>query len=394
MKLLATSAFIASSALAALAAQGCSSSTEGFGAATTVPTAPATADAGTKDAAQMMLGTPDDPNMKMDMKVTGEGCGRGTIKTQPGPVFFYFVADGSGSMSCSGGSSSACKRTAQENALKAIFAKFRDAKDTSLGVGMIYFGPTGSYPMSDDVDIAAVDTTQYNKLIKRVGKFPDGGTPTFEALTGAFDVLDTFEGSDPLPKVGKKVVILMSDGQPNSNETGIYQLVDRFAKRPKDPILTYSIGIGKPGDGGYSAPFMAQVAQKGKTARPGCNANATSGNFCHFQLTPGASTNALANSFVDALTKIRGEANACDIKLELIDANGQPADPQYISVDLVDKETGENPVVLEKGAPDGWAYDDEANPTSVSLLGKTCETIKNDKTRTVQVKLGCEGDAK
>jgi von Willebrand factor type A domain len=393
VKVAATSAFVMASGLGVLGLiAACSGGDGAFAPQSVLPTSTTSAKAPEEPTISNIVGSSTVPP-PVDTNVVGDGCGGGVLKSAPGPVFFYFVADGSGSMDCSGPNDKECKRKAQEQALRSIYTNFRDAKDNGLGVGMIYFGPDGSYPAAADVPIRAVDESHFLKLMQRIAKFPDGGTPTEEALTGAYNELDSYEGVAPLPKKAKKVVILLSDGEPNGDKSDIYTLVDKYAKRVKDPVLTYSVGVGNPSGGfGYDPKFMAQVAIKGKTARPNCNPNATSGNnYCHFQVTPGSgSTAALAAQFVKALTDIRGEANACEVALELVDTRGQPANPEFITVTTVDAETKAEKGKLAKSATDGWTFDDEANPTRVIINGPACDTLKADKTLGVQVKLGCK----
>ncbi|NOU28785.1 MAG: VWA domain-containing protein, partial [Polyangiaceae bacterium] len=275
--------------------------------------------------------------------VIGDGCGGGNAKTEEPVTFLEFIADGSGSMT-------GTKRTAQEAALKSVFEDIKNKTvdgtgkvvNAKVGVGMIYFGDDGTYPKPDDVFVALVDGAQLTRLNARVDKFPNGLTPTYEALLGGYKALDDLVPFPPLPAKGKKIAILLSDGLPNGNGTvpEIYALVASKLRQP-DPIVTFSVGVGElTGSGGYDPKFMAQVAVNGGTAKAGCDPNDTTGTkFCHFQITPGAKTVAqVSQEFVDAINEIRGLASDCEILLTLVDKDGKPADPTKVQVDFVDKD--------------------------------------------------------
>jgi uncharacterized protein YegL len=315
-----------------------------------------------------------------------EACTGGEGQAAKSSTVFYFVVDGSGSMNCTGGEP-ACKRTAQEQALRAIFNQYKAAADPTLGVGMLYFGPDGTYPMADDVPIAFVDDAQLAKLLARVNAFPDGLTPTFEAMTGAFGVLDGYVGKPPLTATASKVIVLMTDGEPNDKQTELLNLVAQYSGRPKDPIPTYAVGIGVPGAPGYNAAYMTQLATAGKTARPGCNPSATTANFCHFQLTPGASTASLAQNLQTALATIKDQrSSSCEFALKLEDANGNPANPDTMQVHLVGPGSDEK---LTRGDANGWDFVAGTGKTAVQLFGDACGEVKSDATKTVLLKFGC-----
>jgi uncharacterized protein YegL len=317
-------------------------------------------------------------------------CVPSVLKSHPGPLFFYFVADGSGSMSCMGPNDSSCKRTAQEQGLRSIFTALKNAKDNSVGAGMIYFGPDGMYPAADDVPIRAVDDAHFLKLMQRVAKFPDGATPTLAALQGAYTVLDRYQGVAPLPKDARKVVVLLSDGQPNEGPDAVYPVVEKYATQSA-PIVTFSVGIGGLSQIGYDPKFMAQVAIKGGTARPGCNPNSVTGNFCHFQVTTdgGVTTTEIAMQIDNALSEIRREANACDFAFDLVDPLGKPANPALVTVETIDATTKQVKGKVDRSATDGWSFDSALNPTRIFLSGPACNALKADKSVSIEVKLAC-----
>lgn len=389
LPLLAASFGIAS----AFAAQGCSSSTpSGFGQE---------ADAGKDVYVPPSIGTGGVDGGG----IVGPGCGGGKAKTAKSPVFFEFVVDGSGSML-------GTKKDAQEAALKAVFEQIRndscnstfpalcsgnnaaDVKDSTQGVGMLFFGPAGTYPGPQDVNIGFVDNAQLAALFGRVSNFPNGSTPTMEALQGGYSVLDNLVPFPPLPTKGKKVVILMSDGEPN-DDTGIVQMVGQKAKQA-DPITTFSVYVGDLGTFSSTAlKFMTDVAVAGGSAPQGCDQTATNpNNFCHFQITPGAKpVSQVKQDFIDALNTIRGLASACELDISLVDKDGRPADPEKVNVRFVDKDD-ETKVIkdsIPRDGTNGWTYDDDSNPTKVILHGSYCDEARANKSIKPDVQLGCVG---
>ncbi len=369
------------------ASQGCSSDKAGNGFGDQV-------DSGNAD---VYVPPPVGTDQPDSGDVIGDGCGGGNAKTEEPVTFLEFITDGSGSMD------DGKKRPAQEGALKAVFEDIKnktvDAAGTvinaKVGVGMIYFGPSGSYPQAADVFPGLVDGAQLAKLVARVNAFPDGGTPTYEALLGGYSALDNFVPFPPLPAKGKKIAILLSDGVPNGNVPQIYSLVKTKLTQP-DPIQTFSVGVGEIGSGsfGYDPKFMAQVAVNGGTAKAGCDPNDTTGTkFCHFQITPGAKTVAqVSQEFVDAINEIRGLASDCEILLTLVDKDGKPADPTKVQVDFVDKDDPSKKISdIPKDVTNGWSYDDDANPTKILLHGGACDEVRKKKAvGKVRVKLGCK----
>lgn len=388
LPLLAASFGIAS----AIAAQGCSSSTpSGFGGES--------ADAGKDVYVPPSIGTGGVDSGG----IVGPGCGGGKAKTAKTPVFFEFVVDGSGSML-------GTKKDAQEAALKAVYEQIRndscnstfpalcngstpaDVKDSTQGVGMIFFGPAGTYPGPQDVNIGFVDNGQLAALFARTTNFPNGSTPTMEALQGGYSVLDNLVPFPPLPTKGKKVVILMSDGEPN-DDSGITALVKQKAGQA-DPITTFSVFVGDLQFTDTARKFMTDVAINGGTAPQGCDQSAVNpNNSCHFQITPGAKPVAqVKQDFIDALNTIRGLASACELDISLVDKDGRPADPEKVNVRFVDKDD-ETKVIkdIPRDGANGWTYDDDSNPTKVILHGSYCDEARANKSVKPEVQLGCVG---
>jgi hypothetical protein len=290
--------------------------------------------------------------------------------------------DGSGSMNCMPGMAT-CKRTAQEEALREVFLQFKEDADSSVGVGMLYFGKSGSYPMTDDVPVAFVNDAQLQKLLDRLNSFPDGSTPTFEAMKGAFDLLDN---ADSQLRAASKAIVLMSDGEPNGNLEELVMLVDKFSGAKSHPIPTYSVGIGDPSDqSGYSAEYMSRIAVAGRTARPGCDKKVQTDNYCHFQLTPGTSTAELARNLQTALSRIKEErSNPCEFGTR--QANGNPEKPASVEVSLIGPGLD---VKLAKGDADGWDFLPDTDKSVGRLSGNACSRATADRATTIRIRFVC-----
>ncbi|MBP9114455.1 MAG: VWA domain-containing protein, partial [Polyangiaceae bacterium] len=276
--------------------------------------------------------------------------------------------------------------------LKIGLVVYADAKDCSGGSGPYPGKGTTSSKCIPDVAPAAVNAAQLALLKGRItGTSPNGSTPTYEALEGGYKVLRAVAGT------GKKVLVLMSDGVPSSNQgqSGCITLVGSELK--KNPsIQTFSVGIGPfPAPSGlfasYDPEFMSRLALAGGTkANPTCSTNATNvANVCHFQVTPGsnaAASTKLKQDFVDAINKVRGLAIGCEYKLE--NNGGGAINPNKVNVVWTDGSGKET--FVPKNAQNGWSYDDDQNPTKVILHGTSCSDATEDLQSSVKVVIGCD----
>jgi hypothetical protein len=335
------------------------------------------------------------------------GCAVGEAAASRQPVYLLFILDGSGSMSHDS------KWDAATAAIDALFTDLATLADPGLGAGLIVFSDSqdpnlntgGAYPSSRDVPIAFVDQAQLAKLVGRT-KSPDApqsNTPTGRALSGGYDTLGAFQPALPLQPYGKKVVVLITDGIPtdhnckttNQNGTDDYTqnaCVKMAAAQitigaPKGPIETFVIGVGPlPGDfQTYDPYFLAALAMAGGSAPAGCDPKANSGGangFCYFNVDPtNASPAATQKGLEDAIGAIRGQLATCTLRINPTDAG--TIDPGKVNVVV-------NGVTVPQDATNGWTYDDPQNPTSVTLHGAPCDTLKNDASAKVSIVLGCK----
>ena len=323
-----------------------------------------------------------------------------TAETHRDPVYLLFVVDGSGSMKDDN------KWVAQTAALDAIFDDMLAQQDKDVGVGLVVFSdkldPTqgsGPYPSSQDIFVSYVDQTQHDNLRARLDlSGASGGTPTFPAMTGAYKELENLVVAQPLPPNGRKVLVILTDGVPNTGGTQ-QQCVDLTSTElakvgPRGPILTFAVGVGRfPSSDprNYDPAFMGNLAQAGGTAPAGCSPTETSSaaNLCHFQVTPnGKPVDQVKQDFVDAINKIRGQVSSCEFTLERPDGGGTAVDPGKVNVIYTDGNGVQHYVPQDPNS--GWTYDDPAMPGKVVLNGSSCTQMKGDAKAKVTVQLGCK----
>jgi len=325
------------------------------------------------------------------------GCATNEAETTKAPAFFEFVVDRSGSMS-------GTKWTAAQDAIRGLVDQAFTQADNNVGMGMILFpgdsGDSGPYPDSSGKDPFPnfVNATQRDAMKARVSGSTTGGTPTLEALTAAYNVTENLIPLPPLPKEGKKIVVLMTDGVPNSNPSNAIQNM-AAAKYglagPKGPVYTYVVGIGNlSGSSSYDVDprFLGSVAQAGGTGPKGCDPNemTNTAKMCHYHIQPGSKTAAqLTQELVNAFNLIRAQATACEVSLKSDEAK---ADPTHVNVVVVDKDG--KVTVLKQDGTDGWTYDDPNNPTKVILHGAACEQAVQNLEGKVKVVFGCKTVAK
>lgn len=344
----------------------------------------------------------------------GSACARAQAEAHRTPLYLLFVLDGSGSMRWHG------KWTAVVPALRAIFDDLKSADDAAIGAGLTIFADRRDYTIGDytagpydvmDVPLGFVDANQRERLDARLVTEPYLGTPTFEVLSGQYDLMRAFEPPAPLLPDGRKVVVFITDGIPDpdmpAGEEGprlslaLAQEMSSLAP-PEEPIRTFVVGVGPfpvPMEAihSYSPEFCGELAVAGGTRaseqchpREGVDPTLT----CHFQVTPPESREpneeeiaALRGSFIDAMAKVRLNALTCDYPLELV-PGGDRVDPSTVNVVYVPGDGDK--MLIANSAADGWTYDDVENPTKVTLNGPICERVKADPRGKITVVLGCQ----
>lgn len=359
-KLLAGAVVFASVGFVALSA-GCSTAprrASGFGTATE--------DAGGGDAGSGFGTIPGKTG-------TDEACQSSATKIEFIPTVIEFVLDDSGSMTKERWDSFGA-------AFEELVTSMESKVDPALYVGGLLFNG------STKADPAIVDATQADDLRQLIDKRGSGGTPTLEAMTSGYRVLTRFKSPVGDPALAKRVLVVMSDGQPNSGETQIVSMAEENFQEtpPVGPILTFSIGVGKFGDSSYSPKFMGDIAVAGGTAPANCDVESTDETTtCHFQVTPGDDTSVMTAALSAAFAKIRAQTATCEFPFAL----EKGSDPSRVNVLLTDDQ---GQVTKVKQNPnDGWSYDNPTNPTRVILNGASCEKVKSQTNGKVELQFGC-----
>jgi len=361
-------------------------------------------------------GAPDNPF---------QGCEEARDKAARLPVYMLFVLDGSRSMYYKpGNTETSAKWPAAIGALDAIFDDLAAKNDPAFGAGITGFcddydktcGDTTAGPYSKmDVPIARVDAAQAAALHARIDTHrplapgePGGGTPTYEVLAGQYPVLEAFTPPAGLDPDGRRVLVLITDGIPDTdmpagtNEgPGSLKLAKAESSKnaPAVPVTTFAVGVGElnPVNAAvYDPKFMGALAVAGGSPKQPCDPNEAQDatKMCHFQITPGAKTvDQLKQDFLDAINTIRNKVLTCEYKLERPDGGPDlAADPGKVNV-VYTSGTGTKSVV-PKNAADGWTYDDDAQPTKVILNGPTCDRVKADPAGAIEIVLGCRTQVK
>jgi len=324
-------------------------------------------------------------------------CSNTNVQFALAPVYLQFIVDRSGSMS-------GRKWEALQGALKEVFLQVYNQVDATTGVGLELFPNSGlgnTYPEpGKDVFIGFVDSAQLAKLNTRISEDVTGATPTYPAMEGGYKVLRNLVPLPPLPDTGKKVAVVMTDGDPSdgrfvdsqsgstppSRHDHATMAKDQFDNHA---ISTFVVGIGTGSE--VNPRFLGPLAVAGGTADLStCNPLETSDltKMCHYQITPGSKTAAeLKDEFIAAISRIRRQAAGCEYNLQ----QDLSADPNRVNVTITVTDPRGNPTATEisKDAANGWSFDDDVVPTKIYLHGEACETASKELNVKVEVLFGC-----
>ena len=359
----------------------------------------------------------DDPfanrgDMEVDVdQLLKAGCAAASKSADRVPVYLHFVLDGSGSMRQNG------KWLAVAPALDAIFADLAARADASFGAGLTVFADQRDATIKDnwagpydrmDVPVAYVSDTQLAALRERMRTGPNLGTPTYEVLSGQYPLLRGLSPKAPLLPGGRRVLVFMTDGVPDTDmPAGVNEVPwslkaasDEYARAPATRTFVIGVGPFPPVVGvDYSPDFLGDLAVAGGTRRSAtCDPHeqAKEANLCYFQVTPPASgmptqaeIDGLKDKFISAVNDIRGQVASCEYALDRINPNnGALIDPAQINVVYIDGR-GNKSLVPASGS-NGWTYDNPADPKQVLLHGAACDRVKADPMSRVTVVLGCK----
>ncbi|CAN5755578.1 hypothetical protein BH09MYX1_BH09MYX1_37770 [soil metagenome] len=240
-----------------------------------------------------------------------------------------------------------------------------------------------SVASSPQVGLGDINGTRSSVISTLSGAGPVGDTPTTPALNTAYKALGGASG------LGAKVVVFLSDGEPNcgSTESSVQIAVGDALK--KFGIKTYVIGVpGSP----YTA--FSKLAVAGGTRRDPkclevCDASWSDIDKCCHYVTS-------ASDFKKSLTQALGEI-AAQLKTNCVYKVPHPKtgfDPGLINV--VVSVDGKTEIIIGQSADpnaDGWSYTD-GTYDYVILHGKLCTDVLAWQSSRVEVVVGCPTQVK
>ncbi len=313
---------------------------------------------------------------------TDASCADVTAKAEPLPLDLYVVLDRSGSMV------NASRWVPVKNAMNQFF---QSPGAAGIGVAFTMFAhPTqnecaaNSYatPLVPMAPLPGNATGQALTLQNMMNTYPSVNgiyTPTVAALTGAVTFAKNHKNANPTHTV---VIVLATDGLPGdpncSAQTAAAVQAEAAAGYTGTPsIRTYVIGIDP----------TAQM-------KTNLDSWASAGGGQSFD----AATSGGSAQFLAAMQSIQTAAVGCSYNMPQTDAG--IVDPGKVSVEY---SQGGNPpastipkVNNAAACPSGsgqagWYYDNNGNPTTITLCPTTCTLVQADANAKVEVNLGCLG---
>ena len=214
---------------------------------------------------------------------------------------------------------------------------------------------------------------------------PSDGTPThaaykFGAETVAASTL-----------AGRKFVLLITDGIPTypldcsgDGMTAVDNkpLIAEVATAATGAISTFVIGSPGSEDGRAD---LSQMATKGGTAKAGCSDMGPT--YCHLDMTTASDFGAALSA---GLADVAGQIGTCEFTVPPAPA-GKTLDPSLVNVLYTHADGTESSIPQDaKGdCASGWKYDDNQNPTKITLCGTDCNAVKADGGAKIDVIFGC-----
>jgi hypothetical protein len=317
-------------------------------------------------------------------------CAETIVEAELTPLDMYIMTDKSSSMS----------GARWTNVITAIKGFVDDGASAGIGVGLQYFpvlpagytntcsgdAQCGSYGPCWSNWCRACATTHYSTPAVGIATLPGGagaikssldsttpfgGTPTGPALTGAIQYATSWANSHPGHTV---VVVLATDGDPYSCTPSTIPEISAIAAagRTQTPsILTFVIGVGS------SLTNMNSIAAAGGT------------NQAYLVDTGGNVT----QQFIAALNDIREKSLGCEYQMPKTDAG--VIDPLMVQMTFTPGSgTPRNiPRVADETQcnGEGWYYDNNTNPTKLTLCPSFCTTVQADQAGKIEISLGCLG---
>ncbi len=303
-----------------------------------------------------------------------QGCVGTAYEGENIPLDIFIMFDQSCSMSCpieQGGRGQCCMGgpNPRIDPVRAAVDQFlRDPQSAGIGVGIGFFGYFEVGRTSCDpadysqaaVGIAPLPGNADSVLAALHAVTPTGETPTDMAIQGACDYLTGYDQQHP---GSKKIILLVTDGVPETPQSGCDPSVEGASQVAQnclngDPgIQTYVLGVGQ--------------------ALDNLNAIAAAGGTDQAYLVDGGD---VTGSVLAALNAIRADAvipctlpvprptdgSQLDyglVNLGICDAGGQTVQTAYV------------PSADQCQGVGNWYYEDTASGRAITLCDATCETV-------------------
>jgi len=305
-------------------------------------------------------------------------CAGVSLEAERVNVDMYIMMDRSVSMAETVGTTGKIRWDFVHDSVQAFV---QDPKAATIGVGIQFFGQSGSRDDSIDCDVSRYSTpavpigpasTSGADVVSAIdATLPGGLTPTFPALEGAVAYGQTWATAHP----GRAtVVVLVTDGFPTQcqNPVSVSAIanVAQQAATGSPPVKTYVVGI----TAGYNLNTIARAGGTGSA----------------FMIDQGDIT----QSFVTTLLNISTNPLSCEYEIPA------PTDPT-LTLDFDKVQVVHTPAVGDaeeipraqsyadcaSSTNGGWYYDNPSSPSKILVCPCTCSQFGAGK---VEVRLGCE----
>jgi hypothetical protein len=331
-----------------------------------------------------------------------DGCASTTLAATLLPPNILFLIDRSGSMNCNLPSvtpSQDCERMAtRQDPTKpskwdivkgALEAAVRQLPATA-SVGITYFSNDDMCGVQSkpNVELALLDPPQVDSLVASLDAVqPSGGTPIVGAMILGYKRFNPDQ--TPNQPFGKKIVVLLTDGQEGCATDSIDRLIrTEMPNAIKARITTFVIGV--PGSE-VDRSFLSQMAfAGGAPSRTDCNHTSTDPTVgdCHFDMTMQPD---LAQALNTALATISGHALQCEFDIPQPPA-GQTLDYGAVNIAYQMAAGGAEQLIAQDNAgacdsgANGWQYNTDYS--KIVLCGAACDTVR--QAAAIRIVLGCK----
>ena len=298
----------------------------------------------------------------------GTGCAQQQVPIHALPPDILIIQDRSESMTdnsndqtCRGGCGTNSKWSQVTTAIETVV----NATSGSVNWGLFYFSNGVTECGVNTTPAVAVGSTSAAQIVASLAaNAPSGATPTTATIQNSVAYMKTLTDANP------KYLLLATDGEPNclngnANNTDDTGAINAIANAKTAGFPTFVVGIGNVST---STTTLNSMAVAGGYPQSGASTQ-------YYAVVDTASLEA-------ALTQIVGMVASCTISL----AN-TPSGQWTIEIWAT---TNGTTVQIPSSTTNGWTYTDSTK-TSITLVGPTCDNLKNGTYSNLQFVYTCEG---